>query len=553
MAGLPEELVTYLRLSPEFGGTRFGPFEGLEVRLGSNPDRCHIVLPESLGVRAEHAKVIRQGPQNLILTPAERTATVFLYKAGTHRPTQLQTPTAVRPGDAFALVTADGPRFIVELDELPAEIKQQRDEAKKVATGRRRLSAKSMGDEVQRQAFTTILTQAPAQMAQRAWTFIKSGAIFQPRNIILGITMAGGWILGGTSACRISGFKSKLRVQEAQVETCRQELAFVDNMSGDSTQYNLTELAYRVTGVRSLATSLEEDDALRGEWKTRMKVLASDTTRWEWLTDEGGRKVGEFASWRERIVGTDGIDPDTARMLVWLAAHPGRRHTDFTDLADSEGDDVCGRGTLQMTYRQGRNLGLSVRPDALLKRDFDSTLQDRTKSRGLISSTLTLAGMPALGDDEELELALSPIAQGNVACMHATGEDDRERQARLATALSRELGPDAALVPPEGTSFMTTARLAKFWAADLTVVDFTRTEPGLDLTQAPPGTALDPFEARGQWVIKRTAETVAKAVMLPCHAVLGGDADTAKKILGEDGVPSAIDCLVLDWKLRNEE
>ena len=35
MAGI-DDLVTYLRLDPEFGGTRFGPFEGLEVRLGSN-------------------------------------------------------------------------------------------------------------------------------------------------------------------------------------------------------------------------------------------------------------------------------------------------------------------------------------------------------------------------------------------------------------------------------------------------------------------------------------------------------------------------------------
>ena len=41
---LEEELATYLRLTPEFGGTRFGPFEELEIRLGSDADRCHIVL-----------------------------------------------------------------------------------------------------------------------------------------------------------------------------------------------------------------------------------------------------------------------------------------------------------------------------------------------------------------------------------------------------------------------------------------------------------------------------------------------------------------------------
>ena len=30
-----QDLVLYLTLSPEFGGTRFGPFEGIEARLGS--------------------------------------------------------------------------------------------------------------------------------------------------------------------------------------------------------------------------------------------------------------------------------------------------------------------------------------------------------------------------------------------------------------------------------------------------------------------------------------------------------------------------------------
>ena len=54
-----DTLVTYLRLTPEFGGTRFGPFEGVEIRLGSNGEQCHIVLPESLGVFPEHVKLVR--------------------------------------------------------------------------------------------------------------------------------------------------------------------------------------------------------------------------------------------------------------------------------------------------------------------------------------------------------------------------------------------------------------------------------------------------------------------------------------------------------------
>jgi len=70
MAG--EDIALYLTLTPEFGGTRFGPFEGIECRLGSNADRCNITIPEGMGVQKEHCKVIRQGPSNLILTPALR-------------------------------------------------------------------------------------------------------------------------------------------------------------------------------------------------------------------------------------------------------------------------------------------------------------------------------------------------------------------------------------------------------------------------------------------------------------------------------------------------
>ena len=123
-------------------------------------------LPENLGVLGEHARLIRQGVDNLILTPAERTATVFLWKEGARRPTQLNTPTAVQVGDAFSLVTPNGPRFIIELDLLPPEIVEERKKSRKM-TGRNRLSAESMGDEVKRQAFTKILVMGPMQLVRR--------------------------------------------------------------------------------------------------------------------------------------------------------------------------------------------------------------------------------------------------------------------------------------------------------------------------------------------------------------------------------------------------
>ena len=47
---------TFLQLAPEFGGTKFGPFEHVEIRLGSDPANSDITLPEALGAApATHA------------------------------------------------------------------------------------------------------------------------------------------------------------------------------------------------------------------------------------------------------------------------------------------------------------------------------------------------------------------------------------------------------------------------------------------------------------------------------------------------------------------
>jgi hypothetical protein len=110
------ETVTFLQLAPEFGGTRFGPFLGYEIRVGSDPNRNDITVPESLGVAPEHVKILRQPDNTFILAPVERTATLFYWRAGATRPTQLNAPRAVQDGDGFSLVTPEGPRFYILLE-----------------------------------------------------------------------------------------------------------------------------------------------------------------------------------------------------------------------------------------------------------------------------------------------------------------------------------------------------------------------------------------------------------------------------------------------------
>jgi hypothetical protein len=110
-----DHLVLYLTLAAEFGGTRFGPFEGTQTRLGSDRSRCHIVIPESLGVVKEHCCIQRRAPDDLVLAPLDPAGALYLWKRQEQSPIRVSAATSVRDGDSFALVSPDGPRFVIDL------------------------------------------------------------------------------------------------------------------------------------------------------------------------------------------------------------------------------------------------------------------------------------------------------------------------------------------------------------------------------------------------------------------------------------------------------
>lgn len=547
-----DELVTYLRLAPEFGGTRFGPFEGLEVRLGSNNERCHIVLSESLGVLNEHAKLLRQRDNSLILTPAERTATIFLWKPGERRPSQVLTPTAVRPGDAFSLVTADGPRFVIELDVLPPEVVEKREAEKKVRTGRRRLTAATMAAEGKRQAWSTILTHGPAQMAQRAWVFIKSGAIYQPRNIFLGVAILGGYIFGGFAFCSRKKYQTEVTRVTKSAESCTQQLEIARTLSESGGDLKFHELAASITSSPLLGSALESDPDLRGAVERATKNYFLDPKPWDWLVNAKGQKASEFANWRELLFKEEEIDVDSAKLLMWLGADPGPIRTEFREIEDSEKMEMCGRGLLRMSYRHARNFGLNASPDALVLRDYEAVNDDKAKREELLLKTMMGFDPAAILPEGTLETGLDPIREGRSACLFLQGEDDRTRNSQIIRAMAKQLGKKGAKLPEDTTQWSPTARLAKYWSAELANNDLTAKDSGIDFTQTFPGTVLSNQGDGGKWIVEQTARTIAKAIAVPCFAVLKGNAKEAGKILGEENLPPPVSCLVLDWKLRND-
>lgn len=547
------DLAVYLRLAPEFGGTRFGPFEGLEVRLGSDRDRCHIVIPESLGVLGEHVKLIRQDANNIVITPADRTAAVFLWKPGDRRPSPVHTPTAVRPGDAFSLVTAEGPRFLVELDELPAEVQAQRQQAAhKAKTGIHRLSADSMAAEGKRQLFTRLLVLGPVQLAQRALTFVRSGAIFQPRNIILGLTLLSGFIFGGFQGCSARKLGKELGTTQTTLADCRETVEGI-KAGGGPLDMSFSELVGLVTYSPSLTAALKKDDELTEAVKEAAKLYMGEPTMFKWLVEgKSSKQSREFADWRDRVVESKKLDNDSKVLLAWLSGGPEKAPGDWARRENSDGDDTCRRGPLRISYRQGVHLGVEAGVDAYAS-GGEASVPDVEKQKALLQVTADGAQVPLA---ETLEVSVEPTDDGIGGCFYdSTITDERAEPPKLLRRVEAALGPKVSGLPSE-LNAGPIARVAAFFAADLPDVRFDEKEGwvGIDFTAGSLSARLKKKESRGEWVKARTAEVIAQAVVVPCLAVLSKSEASKKAVIGEKGytAPTEFNCLVLNYKLTSE-
>jgi hypothetical protein len=524
----------------------------LEVRLGADTDRCHIVIPESLGVLPEHVRLIRQGPENLIVTPSERTALVYLWKPGARRPTPVATPTAVRPGDAISLVTPDGPRFIIELDILPPELVAAREESqKRRGTGRSRLSAESMKQEVKRQAFTRLLVLGPAQLAQRAITFVKSGAIYQPRNIILGITLIGGYLFGGAMLCSNRNTAKAMATTQQKYDDCAKEQAYDKGAGGETDDLSFDQLAANITGQELIGLGLKRDDKLRNDVKQQIKVFMADSARFDWIVKKKDQQVRDFVAWREQLEKAEALDDPTRALAMWLAAGPDRSRDPFDKGIDSEDREVCVRGPLRMTWRQAWHLNLNPRFDAFFKGASESVASDAERAP-LLQQTADTAGVKL---PESFETDIQALASGTRAfCVHEVGDDLRMKPAELRRAMEKQLAADAPGLPVSGNAFAAISRIAYFWAADVTTTEWdpdAKRLTGVAFSEnTPPSESLAALGGRGAWVQRQTAQTIAASLAVPCLLKLEGEKEQIKRVMGEDDrVPSAMPCLFLNWQM----
>jgi hypothetical protein len=546
-----QELVLYLRLTPEFGGTRFGFFEGIEVVLGSDGSRCDITLPQSLGVLPIHVRVMRQADNSMILAPAERTATVFLWKQTARTPVQVDTPTAVRAGDSFALVTENGPRFVIELDELPQEVKDARD--KKPSIRDKRLNAGAFGKEAKRQAFTRVLVTGPGQFVQRAWTFVKSGAIFQPRYIFLGVTMLAGYVWAGGMTCKGKKTAKLLESESVKLDNCEKTLGFTSER-GEDASWTFPQLVAEVLGVDGgVGLALEEDTKLRDAVWEQSKIILSQTKQYTWLLESRGGKASEFADFRERLLAEEDLDTELIKVLPYLAADPSRHASEWDKMEDSLTEDVCTRGVAKLTYRQALHLGLAPMLDAMIPASKMSTyMNDKQLHEQALRATLDGAGQSEF--PESFDTTVDEFTKGQGGCLYVVGDDDRARPPKVVNKLVRHLGAEADFVPlPEASPHATSARLAKLFTADLPEVDYRAAGTGaVSFSEFPVSTVTAGLESKGDWVLQQTARVIARAVVLPCQAAVDPKVDKEKAAATMGELPPLTQCLMLDWRLRSD-
>lgn len=549
---------TFLELAPEFGGTRFGPFSAMEIRLGSDPNSNDIVLPENLGVLPNHMKLIAQGDGSFIVAPIERTAGVFVYRPGSSAkqvtsPIAIQSASDTYSADSVSLVTPEGPRFFV-LTVMQKPKEQEKGSA--FSKARSRLSGKSLWAEVKRQGITQFLTTRGGQMFQRYGTMVKSGTIFRPRYIIMGATILIGWAFAGGLGILSCNTAVLAKKADNEVKSCKDSKALCCGESSNGENLSVEQYAAKVLGQND-ERATEWYQAMRNDAKF-MEAFQQELTslmenperqrRLEWVYKRQGT---EFALLRQEMKNAGWPEP-MIRVFPYVAAIEGagfnEREWTFLE-SDSLGGESCGRGPMAMTWRQAYNL------------KFDNFAMDAPLSYGKVGVTGAEDMANILTDSAATQRTFEPPedwgkiiytqtsnAQGMV-CLHNDEEegntaDPRSRQNRkeLVKALGKALGPGASKLPALDSDFGMEARLLMYFAADYKG-DF----KNLDLSSGGglPTALLDSAKPVKAYAMQKAAETLAKAVFIPCMARKDANRKDYKleKTIGD--VPKGQTCGVL--------
>ncbi len=529
---------TFLQLSQEFGGTRFGPFDGVEIRLGSDPSKSDITLPETLGVAPEHVKILIQTDGSYIVAPIDRTATVFFWRRGSARSKQISAPMAVQGGDGFSLVSAEGPRFYIQAVSSQAEAKEAAAESEGPGWNTPRgLTGSGLMSEIKRRGMATVLTSKVGHGINNAWTFVKTGQLFAPRYVVTGMLLASGWLFAGGAGCGALSFNRSKAQTQVQLTNCRDQLGVSGDSDAGPTVPGLTR---KILIDREWQTTIEGDKDLYKAYAANLRVIFADPERYKWVYSQKG---GAFARFKTALE-SQGMPPNLVRVMAYSAALPGfGQDRDWSLIADSDEAEVCGRGPLGLTYAQGYRLGLSnLQLDAMVDRQVASG-NDIAAQAAALEGTATRIDAPTTFDQDLVRSAGAQL-QGGVECLYVDGTDERDDLRALAQAISGRLGANVTKgLPREGESHWVAARVVRLYA-----MDFRRGYDELDFDpKYAPSVAMNLQtikKNRSDYAINAAAATIARAVAVPCLATLDKEiSNSPPSFLGE--LPNLGNCAIV--------
>jgi hypothetical protein len=200
---------TVLTLTPAFGGARYGPFTSGNVSIGSDP-QCQVLVDAQRGVLPLHAWVTER-PGGWTLHPGVPDAKLCVSRRGA-RPSPVSGPVDLSEGDGFTLGDRTGVAFLVSSAGSSAASTIRTPPASpgrpsSASTGRPTVSgpvassapprrtasgprnrmptADAFADEAMRMAEVELMRRGPFQQVRQLAYRYRTGALFQPRFILL--------------------------------------------------------------------------------------------------------------------------------------------------------------------------------------------------------------------------------------------------------------------------------------------------------------------------------------------------------------------------------
>ncbi len=525
--------ILFLQLSAEFGSTKFGPFQGAEVRLGSDPGRNDISLPENLGVSPEHARLVKQQDDTFIVAPVDRTSQVFVHRKDGRAAKQITAPLALSDGDGFSLVAAEGPKFIIVL-EHPKQAGKADDGGPKAGIGKAasRLSAKSLMGEVKRIGFAKAIASSSGNFLMKAWTFIKSGAFLQPRYIILGMFLLSGYLFAGTMSCGAIGLGASLASTQEELTNVKDQCNIDD--TGEKQKITIGTEVEKLLGKagagKELRSLLEKDDTFSKAFKQHLSAIKAHAADYEWIKD----KNNALEKWQKVLAKSSVYDAPLVRVFTYIAAVPGDwssydKYRILTS-ATEDPDLTCYRGPLLISWRQAKRFQFT---NTLLDIPVDLEIASQG-SRDTLEPLLENYSA-RIGPENKVDLVDGDVIVADTKtqiedtkqCMYVQGDDDRDTDiSTLPANLKKVLGKSAPGVPASGQGNYTLNRAIRWYAADLergyTDMDKSLMDSKLTLDSQIKGAASLSGPGK-EYLTNKVAELYARAAIMPCLGVMGRD------------------------------